>query len=129
MVRLFPWRRLVGALIAPWFALVMAGPAALHACSVHGEMGHGTAAAMSHGMRAHAGMASHAPQPDQPPGGQCNCIGGCCPASPVRAEAPATLAISTLQRVADAPLPEHAGAPASVREHLLPFANGPPSRA
>lgn len=122
----FPWRRVIGALIAPWFAFVMAGPVALHTCAVHGGMGHGVGAA--HDMGAHAGMASHAPKAPQQQA-QCNCIGGCCPAAPVRGETPPTLFVASVQRVAEPPLPPAATLVIATRAHVLPFANGPPSRA
>jgi hypothetical protein len=137
-------RRLVAALIAPWFAVTAAVPAAAHQCAMHSggaraahaehaalssHAGHAGHAMSGHQMTAeqHAAMPHDTPAPSHP--AACTCDDGCCVVAAVAAP-PANLELSF--------------APASVRRepapvggtivvatatpYALPFANGPPAR-
>jgi hypothetical protein len=122
------WHRALAALMAGWLAIVMAEPAVLHACPMHGgahaaaQGGEGSAMAM-HGV---AGHSSDAPPPAR--GHQCTCLGQCC--APVGVAAPAALVAlgPALERAAarDAGLPDFEYVPVAAA-HVLPFPNGPPS--
>lgn len=112
-------RRVLGLILALWFAIGMVEPPLLHRCPMHDGVG---AWPMSHEGHAHQ---SHAPGGHSGPH-QCTCPGSCC-------VAPA-LALP-VARVAAAPLvvidagepwtPPLALVPSSA-PHALPFANGPP---
>ncbi|MEP7345713.1 MAG: hypothetical protein ABI877_10615 [Gemmatimonadaceae bacterium] len=132
------WSRALAAVIAPWFALVMAEPAALHTCSVHsGAIPNVTATApatASHSMAAHnhggmnASAAEQAPAAPHHGGNQCSCLGGCCAPSPVRLDTPSVLSWLPVEVLQERPRAATDEIRASADEYLLPFANGPPTR-
>jgi hypothetical protein len=112
--------RALTALLLVWFAIVLAEPAALHACPMHDVPAQTSAAGHSH---SHQGPA---PQ-DQHRG--CTCIGHCSAGTSVAGvPAPSVwIAVTPVSRfrAAFAPATSSAGtAPA----FLLPYANGPPAR-
>lgn len=117
----------------------MSAPTPLHPCPAHG--GSGTHAGAAHSGDALAEHEGHvmpaaveaaatsdiAPSDaDTPP--RCECIGGCCVASPVTL---ATSAITPVEPVLLARQPHAVRAPESAPSrgiaHRLPFANGPPA--
>jgi hypothetical protein len=107
---------------ASWWALVVLGPPSLHACPDHGGAHHA-----SH-LMAHAPSSAHHSGGSKDAGGDhCKCVGDCCvsalsmPARTFHYDAPAVVA-------ATQSIPFGAGAAATLREHALPFANGPPSQ-
>lgn len=137
------WSRALAALLAVWFAIVMAEPAALHSCPMHGgpavaaaSGGHHAAPAPEAAASIHAaarhGMAHHgAPVPaDRGAGHQCTCLGRC--AAGVGAAAPAARVVlaQAVETAAarDSGLPDHEYVPVAAA-HVLPFANGPPTVA
>ena len=131
--------RSLSALFAVWLAFVVAEPASLHSCPMHG--GHGAAAAslaargLDTGAREHhAFTAEHehgAPEPGAPADrdGQryCNCLGECSTGG-TGAAIPGTAVqlIDVVVQQAPSALPPAATRVDSGTEHLLPFANGPP---
>jgi hypothetical protein len=140
-------RRLVAALFLPWFAVVTAEPAAFHACAMHSVgAAHGNATDVSAGPhRGHAGPAADAHSmamghhqseaapgtsaPDHGGAVPCTCDSGCCVAAvattpPTSAEL--LVVPGTVRR--EAPLLGSTGVSATATPHVLPFANGPPSR-
>ena len=135
------WYRAVAAVMAVWLAIVMAEPAALHACPMHGGVMHGVAGAgtrsaagaagASDAAAAHAAMGHDAASHERPAHGtgyQCTCLGRC--TAPVGAAAPAA-AVALLPTVEtsatrDAGLPDFEYVPVAAA-HVLPFANGPPT--
>ena len=131
-----PLSRIVHALFAVWFAIVIGDPGVLHACPMHG--GHGTshqaAAAVPDSAHEHAGhgtsstaQASHdASVPDA--GAPCTCVGHCsaAPAAlplPVSGTVQVSDVAAEVRRPAAAPVAVAPAAPAL----RLPFANGPPT--
>jgi hypothetical protein len=126
------WERAIAAFMAIWLAVVVAEPAFLHACPMHGGQ---LAVASTNGAQHSAGHmhgAASAPSnaPAQAPAHhQCTCLGDCglgpsvaVPASIVASIAP----ITTIRyQLAYAPSEYTPDSPAT----LLPFANGPPSQA
>ncbi len=125
-----PATRVLAAVIAPWFAIVMAEPAALHQCAMHsGHAVHAAAGTMAHqhGMDARAdAVPGRAPSRDEA-ARYCTCLGGCCAAAPVAVPVtselswiPSSIRSESRAEAAEQVLPAAAG-------HLLPFANGPPA--
>ena len=128
------WYRALAALMAAWLAIVMAEPAVLHACPMHGgahaaasaavQGGAGSAMTMAHDAASHASDAPAHPAH----GHQCTCLGQCC--TPVGVAAPATVvALVTAPDSAaarDAGLPDFEYVPVAAA-HVLPFPNGPPT--
>lgn len=131
--------RIAGLLFAAWFAVFQTEPAAVHACAMHdggsGHGAHGTTSVQgsdSHAshLRAESVGAAHegsAPSQDAP-ATTCTCPGGCAAASA------AAIPGSTEATIADAVISDAAtlrGQPETLRlvnaEHVLPFANGPPT--
>ena len=124
-----PATRVLAAVFAPWFAIVMAEPAALHQCAMHaGHAVHVAAPAMghAHGMQAHGDdTPAHAPGEDSA-ARYCTCLGGCCAAAPVAVPVASELSrIPSQVRAVPRPHPVEEVVSAAA-EHLLPFANGPP---
>jgi hypothetical protein len=133
-------RRVFSLLQAVWLALLIAEPAALHACEMHGS-GHGThaatvAAAPDAGV-AHDGHEGHhaaarASAPDYAPASgntasrHCQCLGECCAAAVATLaptpDIPAVALIAALRSPVDAAESVERRAP----DLRLPFANGPP---
>ena len=124
------WHRALAACMAAWLAIVMAEPALLHACPMHGgahaamQGGRASAMPMAHGAAAHSSDA-----PAQPAHGhQCTCLGQCC--APVGVAAPAAVVAlrPALERAAtaDSGLPDFEYVPVAAA-HVLPFPNGPPT--
>ena len=136
--------RLLGALLAPWFAFVVAEPVSMHACAMHsGHDGPSSSAPIVAGAHAEHGSthanahvkAHEAVQPAQTetpaPSNQhpCNCMGmGCQPAAVPLPSAQFSLIAVAEHRVALKVVPTAAdNQPASQREHDRPFAIGPPT--
>ncbi len=123
-MRRSPAHRILGALLALWFALVMGEPVSLHACPMHD----GVAAGGSHhaGAMAHA-SAHHAPaQPGHDGGAHvCSCVGKCCASAVPLAPSAPTVAVHAVE-VRDSGLPDHRYTPVA-RALILPWANGPPA--
>jgi len=131
-------RRVVAALLAPWFAVVAADPAAVHRCDMHMApvaaqaaavampMGHDHAAMMRHadGHQADRHGTSNTP----PASHHCTCPGGCCASAPVAVQVTPELTWVPVFVLRGAPVSPTISAPVSDAEHVLPFANGPPSR-
>lgn len=130
-MRRSPVTRVFAALLAPWCAVVMAEPMALHECAMHsGHSGQAAAVSHMHGMSATAATAGNA-VPARPghdgAAKYCTCLGGCCAAT--GASVPSTIELSfapTVVREARAQAPVALVVPAAA-EHVLPFANGPPA--
>lgn len=123
-MRRSPVARLFAAVLAPWFALVMAEPAALHQCAMHSRHGV-TTMASQHATHAHA-VPVRAPDPDQT-ARHCTCLGGCCAAAPVAVPGAVEFSFAPASvRSGRSAQPAEQFAPAAA-EHLLPFANGPPA--
>ena len=132
-----PVSRIVHALFAVWFALVLGDPGVLHACPMHG--GHGAAHAataepapnVSHPHAGHDAAASeHVSESAQLPGAPapCTCVGHCAatPAAlplPLPATVQVTEVAAEVRRPPAAPIHEAPASPAL----RLPFANGPPT--
>jgi len=140
--------RLLGALLAPWFAFVVAEPVSMHACAMHsGHRATGleaVAAPAAHADHAQAHAGAHAdvhagahavaeqPQTDAPaPSDQhpCNCMGmGCQAAAVPLPSADVALVEVAAHSVALKVVPTSTGTQAtSQREHDRPFAIGPPT--
>ena len=126
------WHRALAAVMAAWLAIVMAEPAVLHACPMHGGVGMTHAASAAHGVAmemTHHAASAPADSPAQPAHGhQCTCLGQC--SAPVGVAAPAALVAlaPTIETVAarDGGLPDFEYVPVAAA-HVLPFANGPPT--
>ena len=139
MQRHSPSSRVLAAIIAPWFAIVMAEPAALHTCSVHSGTAVGATAAApataSHSLAVHQHSAENPESGHSSPasphhgGKQCTCLGGCCAASPVSIDRPSFLSWIPAQLQRERPIAPAGESRAAPGDYLLPFANGPPSRA
>ncbi|MFN8575015.1 MAG: hypothetical protein U0132_23385 [Gemmatimonadaceae bacterium] len=146
--------RLLAAVLGPWFALVMAEPAALHTCAVHsaGGTGHDQVPSHAHGAvvraespahvhatagtraespaHAHDGAAVPSHGPSQHHGNHgCTCLGGCCPASPTLIPPPPALSWlpASVRRYVPAIRADRPQVAAG--DYVLPFANGPPQNA
>lgn len=133
--------RLLGALLAPWFAFVVAEPVSMHACAMHSGHGGTPSSEMAgsgghaeHGAKTHAGVhaAAEPAQSETPaPSNQhpCNCMGMGCQAGAVPLPAAQTSLVEIAShRAALNLVPTSADTqPASQREHDRPFAIGPPT--
>lgn len=117
--------RVVAAMLAVWFAIAVAEPAALHTCPMHDGVG-------AHGAHGAAGPSEHADHgtPERSSSRQCTCLGDCVgvaiaalPAIPPRMHVPAAV---SRQRTLPATEPDALPAAPGL---LLPFANGPPGVA
>jgi hypothetical protein len=144
----------IGALLAPWLALLMAEPVALHGCAMHAApspvattAAHAATAtdagdamagmhAMSHASatptattaaRAHLASTTHSSGTDAPSHQHCDCLSGCCTSAPT--SLPTLTAAALVASVASAPTQlAHPQVAALVSaDHVLPFANGPPA--
>jgi hypothetical protein len=128
--------RSLSALFAVWLAFIVAEPAALHSCPMHG--GHG-AAAISRPGALGSGSASRergrptahhehgAPADDDSAQRYCSCLGQCSSAGP-GAAVPAAPVLLTDVVIGEVRIAISAGTlrhPVAA-EHFLPFANGPP---
>lgn len=120
--------RVFAAVLAPWCALVMAEPMALHECAMHS--GRGVQASAAAHMHGRTPVAEHAPahgSSHDGPARHCTCLGGCCAA--------AILALPGVVELSVAPVSVRAARVADTADrialpvagHLLPFANGPPA--
>ena len=135
--------RLLGALLAPWFAFVVAEPVSMHACAMrsghdgpsssalvaagaHAEHGqtHASAHARLHGAAEPAQTEAPAPTNEHP----CNCMGMGCQAAaiPLRAAQFSLVEIAE-HRAALNVIPTSAVTQPAQREHDRPFAIGPPT--
>jgi hypothetical protein len=132
------WNRAVAAVMAVWLAIVMAEPAALHSCPMHGGLAVGASAAgqehavsaVPHPGSTDAAMHRGAPAPGHGGGHQCTCLGRCAAAVGVAAPAPRVVLTSVVETAAtrDSGLPDFEYVPVAAA-HVLPFANGPPTVA
>jgi hypothetical protein len=131
--------RIAGLLFAAWFTVFQTEPAVVHACAMHGAAsGHGahgqlTAAGanLSNAADAHtsheAGAAEPA-TPDDESGATCTCPGGCAAASTVAIPGATEAAIAEAAILNAATLrTHHETFLAADADHVLPFANGPPT--
>jgi len=137
MTRRSPVARSFGAVLALWFSIFTMEPAALHVCAQHS--GHGVAApaaassasaAMPAGHMHHAAAAEHTPTHTPAPhesGAQCTCPGGCCVSSAVRVPAASDELTVEVAVPAHHPIAAVVSLVATNAEHVLPFANGPPT--
>ena len=118
------------ALFAAWFPLIMAEPAALHSCPLHGHMQSVVSAAHDHDAagahHAHHGAASETSTPSGH-GAHCTCLGQCCAVSPVALHSARVMLghVATTAR-SDSGLPDYHYVPVAAA-HVLPFQNGPPA--
>ncbi|MEI6740514.1 MAG: hypothetical protein WCK74_09410 [Gemmatimonadaceae bacterium] len=134
--------RLASALLAPWFAFVVADPVPMHGCPMHEAVPAAASVAPAvDGAMAHHGhhamsVDGAGTQPDSAPsdhgqGHSCTCLGACCvatpaplPASTVSMEtAPvghARRSVAAMPRTLAVVLPD---------AYMRPFANGPPVTA
>ena len=115
------WHRTLAALLAPWFAFLVAEPATvMHRCPMHDGI---MAASAMHGMAAHG----HDRSPTAPAHHHCTCIGGCTAAGATGLPAPrVVLRVAIVTATPRNPgLPEHVYLPLAA-EHARPFANAPP---
>jgi hypothetical protein len=128
--------RSLSALFAVWLAFIVAEPAALHSCPMHG--GHGAAAISRPGAlgsgsagKDHGQPTAHhghgAPTDDDSAQRYCSCLGQCSSAGPGAAvpAAPVLLTDVVMGEVRVAISAAATILPVAA-EHLLPFANGPP---
>jgi hypothetical protein len=113
-----PLDRAFAALLLVWFAIVLAEPAALHACPMHDAPPQASDAGHSHSHQAPAPRDQHR---------GCTCIGDCSAGGSVAGVPPRSV------HLADAPVRCHPAAlppaisPAiTAPAFLLPYANGPP---
>jgi hypothetical protein len=125
------WERVFAAVMAVWLAVVVAEPAFLHSCPMHGSAHSIAPAAVSPTTAAHEhhapSTASEAPsEPVAPAGHYCTCLGDCGLATTAvipPAVITRAVAITTISYQLALPASEHTPpSPAT----LLPFANGPP---
>ncbi len=134
-------RRLLATLLAPWLAVVLAMPEAVHTCAMH-STGHEhvaeapapTMAGMAgmHGMSHESAPASASstsnPGHDTPP---CTCPEGCCTvASMATLEVPVSLSwVRVLLDHREPNFPREIASLVTSSDVRLPFANGPPAQA
>src|SRR5688572_8825176 len=105
-----PVARLITALFAVWFALVLVEPAMLHACPVH----HAAAAPASAGGHAHGGHDAAASLPPQA-GAHCMCLGDCAQIAGVGLPSAVTqFVVTTTLHARDNGLPDYAYVPVAV---------------
>ena len=124
-------------LLALLFAVVVGEPLRGHACPVHAALGTvGQEKGSGGAHAAHAAHATHAGTSDEAPadGGHdshlCDCL-GTCSSGPAAARVPQTLALRLVEvGIVEAPAPLARLTPvATSGDHVLPFANGPPTLA
>lgn len=143
--RLFVPRRAAAWLLLLLFAVVIGEPLRAGACPTHASLGAGAGVApesAAHGGHAsHASHASHvgahaaadaadaAPADDGREAHQCDCLGTCCTAALVRAPRPLVLHLVEVGLVEAAAPPVRLAPVATSGDHVLPFANGPPTLA
>ena len=127
--------RSISALCAVWLAFIVAEPAALHSCPMHGGHGAAAAAAALTGLDAtagnhHSAVAEHehgAPANHEQNNRYCSCVGQCNATGAVAAvPVPAVRLTDVVVRELRVTLPSRDAQPNGATEHLLPFANGPP---
>jgi hypothetical protein len=131
------WKRALALLAGIWLAIVMAEPAALHSCPLHGSAAAGAHAGMAHDGVAHGTHGARAEQspahaPLRDAGHQCSCLGDCGIGGLQQALLPdghpARWVPAAVLRGATA-IPRALAAAPPASDHVLPFANGPPARA
>ena len=118
--------------VGAWLAFSMTEPAGLHACPVHSApfaTGSSAHATPLHRQDHAAGHGEHGPAHRGGSQHQCTCLSKCCcaavavlPALGVTLEVPVTSALR------DTGLPDYSYVRVA-SEHILPFQNGPPTRA
>lgn len=124
------WSRALSALFALWFTVYTVEPAALHACDVHDAPRATAAAGTTHAHATHAAQSDATPETGQPSDGNacCTCPGDCATPSPVALTAAHVALVVPTATTSDTGLADYEYAPVAAA-HVLPFANGPPSRA
>ncbi|MGH7620519.1 MAG: hypothetical protein ACREPM_25160 [Gemmatimonadaceae bacterium] len=127
------WGRALVGLWSLWLFVVLAEPAAVHSCPVHGAHGeHGMSGAAMAGM--HGAHAAHGAEPASAPGdsrhgpAQCTCVGLCC-CAPVAILTSHTAAFSNVPATSAVRRAPNVRAFTSQLAHAHPYANGPPSRS
>ncbi|HTE47095.1 MAG TPA: hypothetical protein VK636_17740 [Gemmatimonadaceae bacterium] len=137
------WFRALIAIWGLWFTAALSEVGGIHTCPIHG----GTAAHVSHSAAAHesqhaphhgamasaehhAQAASPSSQPaDDHHGGACTCLGLCCCGTPVASPTSTTSIVDVALVETSAPDYADLPTPSVERNHVQPFANGPPARA
>jgi hypothetical protein len=125
--------RFFSALFAPWFALSVAEPVALHDCPIHSVHAVASHQMADHIMMADGGMDHAAPPAHRDASShgshrQCCCPDSSCASAvvaltssaPHHAWVPVEIQREVPRAEADSLVPSNA-------EHVLPFANGPPA--
>ena len=121
--------RALAALFAVWFTAYAVEPAALHACDVH-DAPHAanTSAAATHADDVHT---SHSASRDDAQHSDetscCTCPGDCAASSPAALATTTALVAVVTTATTDSGLSRHEYVPVAA-QHVLPFANGPPTR-
>ena len=124
-----PVQRAAAWLMAVLLALVVGEPLRAHACPIH-FAGIEAAAQDAHADHAgHGAAATHGGAPadadgERPP---CDCLGQCGLAALVALPGARTTAVEAREVVVAPPASTSPALVALAREHLLPFANGPPT--
>lgn len=121
------WVRAFAVVFGAWFAVVLAEPAALHACPQHGAA-HGRDTGAHDGAAHHHGADSAAPSSAPTSHHQgCTCIGFCC--APAVTVIPPGVTIAILETTTHRPetvRPALAGYHPSEPEYARPPSQGPP---
>jgi hypothetical protein len=137
-------RRLMAALLAPWLAVTLTVPDAVHSCALHSPAAGAATSPSPHAEHnphaAHMAATSHEATPAATPaatadapatsthhGDGCTCPEGCCTIATVRADTPVTLAWIPDAVHREQPVLDLESAVALSTDHVLPFANGPPT--
>ena len=121
--------------------LVVGEPLRLHACAAHDPAlavlaGMGGADAGHHGAMAHqvgvhqasaATVADVATTADDATPPRCACLGTCCTAAPLRAVGMPRVSFTEVLESDTRPVALAATPPRAHADHVLPFANGPPT--
>jgi hypothetical protein len=133
-VRRNPISRIFAGFFSLWLATCLAEPVQLHTCAMHGGLAIETNAASAHASQAHH-MAMHGSsqsdrgQDSDSQSRQCSCLGDCNAGSgPVGLPAVSVSLAATTRGNSPAPF-DYSSPIVSAANHLLPFANGPPSNS
>jgi hypothetical protein len=126
------WERSFAALFALWFAIAVVEPGPLRSCPMHSGLALGTASrtASAADTSEHARHESSSPHSPAHHGGahNCTCLGDCASGSP-GAALPSAASVhlhAVIERVV-VHVPTQSRFVPRAAEHVLPFANGPPS--
>ena len=123
------WERALAAVMAVWLIAVVAEPAFLHSCPMHGGLSLATSAsAANHAVHQHASPAEQKSPEKAPASHQCTCLGDCGIGTSVAVPAAIVAHVAVVTTIAyqlALPASEFTPAPPAT---LLPFANGPPTQ-